>query len=244
MIQPAEQMPAVEDADIHTASDEYAARFGGKTGLWMLDLQEKIVLDLLEQSVDAKILDLGGGHGQLSIPLIKRNFDVTVFASSADALLQVEREFGPCASFQTGSLLELPFDDAAFDIVLCFRLVTHSVNWQQLLDEICRVSRKLVIIDYPTDQSINALTPMLFSAKKKVEKNTRPYMLFKNEQIKNEFARRGFAVRKTVKQFFWPMVIHRMLKSPALSSGLELLPRLLGLTRLWGSPVIVSCSRQ
>ena len=32
-----------ETADVETASDGYAARFGGATGVWMLRRQEKIV---------------------------------------------------------------------------------------------------------------------------------------------------------------------------------------------------------
>ena len=39
-------------------------------------------------------------------------------------------------------------------------------------------------------------------------------------------------------QFFLPMVLHRMIGRRGISAALEGLCRGLGLTRLWGSPVI------
>jgi len=39
-------------------------------------------------------------------------------------------------------------------------------------------------------------------------------------------------------QFFWPMALHRALRSPALARGLESFAAQLGLTRRFGSPVL------
>ena len=58
-------------------------------------------------------------------------------------------------------------------------------------------------------------------------------------QVIEEFAKNGYAPTATKKQFFLPMVLHRMLKSRAASAAMEAICRALGLTRLWGSPVIV-----
>ncbi len=105
--------------------------------------------------------------------------------------------------------------------------------------ELCRVARQGVIVDYPTGQSLNAMAPALFGAKKRFEKNTRTWALFRHRQVLDEFAKNGFVPAVTKKQFFLPMVLHRMLKSRTLSAVLEAVCRALGLTRLWGSPVIV-----
>ncbi len=232
--------PFPETADIHTSSDEYATRFAGAAGQWMLDVQERITLRMAERLPEASILDVGGGHGQLTLPLCRKGRAVTVVGSdeSCRSRIQSAVDAGPCR-FLVGNVIELPLADKAFDLVLCFRLLTHCERWPELVRELCRVARRGVIIDYPTSQSVNAMAPALFGAKKKFEKNTRTWALFRHRQVFDEFNKNGFSPVEIRKQFFLPMVLHRMLKSRRLSAVLEAVCRGLGLTRLWGSPVIV-----
>ena len=234
------QCPFPETADIHTSSDEYATRFAGAAGAWMLDVQERITRRLLRGFEGASVLDVGGGHGQLAIPLCRDGWKVTVLGSdeSCRHRIQSSVDSGAC-TFAVGNVVELPFPDKSFDVVLCFRLLTHCERWPELVRELGRVARRAVIVDYPTGQSLNAIAPALFGAKKKFEKNTRTWALFRHAQVSGEFATNGYAPAATGKQFFLPMVLHRMLKSRAASAALESVCRALGLTRLWGSPVIV-----
>ena len=233
------QCPFPETADIHTSSDEYATRFAGPAGEWMLAVQERITLRLLRGREGGRALDVGGGHGQLALPLVRDGWNITVLGSdeSCRHRIQAAVESGAC-QFLTGNVIALPFPDRAFDVVLCFRLLTHCERWPELVRELCRVARQAVIVDYPTSQSLNAVAPALFGAKKKFEKNTRTWALFRHRQVLDEFARNGFVPAAVRKQFFAPMVLHRMLKCRPLSAALEAVCRALGLTRLWGSPVI------
>ncbi len=233
-------VPFPETADIHTSSDEYAARFSGAAGEWMLGVQEKIVRRMMRGFDGASVLDVGGGHGQLAIPLCREGWRVTVLGSDESCRHRIQSvvDSGQCA-FAVGDVIALPFPDKSFDLVLCFRLLTHCGRWPELVRELCRVSRLGVVVDYPTGQSLNAVAPALFGAKKKFEKNTRLWALFRHRQVIAEFAKNGFAPTATKKQFFLPMVLHRMLNIRALSTALEGVCRALGLTRLWGSPVIV-----
>ena len=232
--------PFPETADIHTSTDEYAVRFAGAAGEWMLAVQEKLTLELVHRFPEASILDVGGGHGQLTLPLCREGRTVTTLGSDESCRHRVREavEAGRCR-FVTGNVIELPFADGAFDLVLCFRLLTHCERWPELVRELCRVARRGVIADYPTSQSLNAVAPALFGAKKKFEKNTRTWALFRHRQVIEEFARHGFGPSAVRKQFFLPMVLHRMLKNRGVSAGLEAVCRALGLTRGWGSPVIV-----
>ena len=234
------QCPFPETADIHTSSDEYAARFSGPAGEWMLAVQEKIALRMIHRFEDASVLDVGGGHGQLTLPLCRAGWRVTVLGSddSCRHRIQPAVDSGLCR-FMVGNVVELPLPDNVFDVALCFRLLTHCERWPELVRELCRVARQGVIVDYPTGQSLNAVAPALFGAKKKFEKNTRTWALFRHAQVIGEFAKNGYAPTATKKQFFLPMVLHRMLKSRAASAAMEAICRALGLTRLWGSPVIV-----
>ena len=234
-----------ETADIETSSEAYAARFAGPTGAWMLHVQETIVLDLLKSLQAVTVLDVGGGHGQLAGPLCRAKFKVTVVASaeSCRQRLVAGADSGQC-QFKVGNLIQLPFSDRSFDVVLCFRLVTHCERWPQLISELGRVTRQAVILDYPTSQSLNRLAPQLFGAKKKLEGNTRTFRLFRHDELEREFNRHGFRTARRVGQFFLPMVLHRMLKCRPLSAALESACRRAGLSRRWGSPVIVEMLRE
>lgn len=234
-----------ETADIETSSDEYAARFAGPTGSWMLQVQETIVRDLLKPLKVKTVLDVGGGHGQLALPLGRAGFPVTVVASADSCRRRIAAlvDSGQCR-FVVGNLIELPFADRSFDVALCFRLVTHCERWPQLIRELCRVARQAVIVDYPTSQSLNRLAPQLFGAKKKLEGNTRTFRLFRHDELAHEFIKHDFRAGRRIGQFFLPMVLHRMLRCRPVSAGLEALFQAAGLSRHWGSPVIVEMLRR
>ncbi len=238
------QNPFPETADIETSSDDYASRFSGPTGEWMLKVQEEIVLSFLRNTPGASVLDVGGGHGQLAGPLCRDGYPVTVLGSDESCRRRIAAivDSGKCV-FKTGNVIGLPFADKSFDFVLCFRLVTHCGKWPKLIEELCRVAKCSVIIDYPTSQSLNKVSPALFSAKKKMEGNTRTWRLFRHDEINAEFARHGFAPSRRRGQFFLPMVLHRALKCRPLSQFLEACCRAVGLARGFGSPVIVEFQR-
>lgn len=228
-----------ETADIETSSDQYALRFSGETGQWMLSVQEKTTLALISDLKREKALDVGGGHGQITLPLCREGFHLTVLGSADSCRKRVQAAVnqGKC-TFLTGNVIALPFEDMSFPLVLSFRLLTHCTAWPQLISELCRVSAGVVVLEYPTSQSVNAIAPALFRAKRHLEKDTRTWRLFSNQQIQSEFKRNGFYLKRAEAQFFWPMVLHRTVKSLKLSVFLESIPRLLGLTSLAGSPII------
>lgn len=233
--------PFPETADIETSNDDYATRFRGATGAWMLGVQERAVAGLLRARVPpgASVLDVGGGHGQLAHPLAAAGYRVSVIGSAPSCRHRIADlvDSGRC-SFDVGNVVALPYPDKSFDAVVAVRMLTHCSAWPALVREMCRVSRGPVITDYPTSQSLNAIAPMLFKAKKKYEKNTREWTLFRHRQVREAFAAAGFRQTGRVGQFFLPMVVHRALKCKPLSAFLEGVCRCLGLSRLWGTPVV------
>ena len=234
-----------ETADIETSTDEYAERFKGAAGQWMLSVQEKLTFSLLKGLEGSAILDVGGGHGQLAVPLARAGWPVTVLGSAQSTAHRLAgvRDL-PNFRFEVGNVIALPYPDKAFDVVISFRLLTHCERWQQLIRELTRVARRAVIVDYPTPQSLNAIAPTLFGAKKAFEKNTRHWALFRHKQVADCFAENGFPNRTCRKQFFFPMVVHRMLKTRVLSVGLGARARASALTSLFGSPVIARFTPQ
>jgi len=234
-----------ETADIETSSEDYARRFSGAAGKWMLKIQEDIVTGWLSQFQTATILDVGGGHGQLAIPLAAAGFPVTVLGSDASCNQRIQKEVSEKKiTFLTGSVIELPFPDNSFDVVISVRLLPHCTRWPELVGQLCRVARKAVIVDYPTSQSINVFSSSMFGLKKKLEGNTRPFALFRHSQISDEFAKHQFVQARRRTEFFLPMVLHRKLNAPGFSAFLEGFFRATGLTGILGSPVLVEMGRR
>jgi len=233
--------PFPETADIATSNDDYATRFRGATGAWMLRVQEKAVVTLLRGLLPpgATVLDVGGGHGQLARPLAEAGYKVTVIGSAPSCRHRI-RDLVDAGkvSFEVGNVVDLPHGADSFDAVVAVRMLTHCSVWPTLVKEMCRVSRGVVVTDYPTSQSLNAIAPALFKAKKKFEKNTRTWTLFKHREVRDAFEASGYAMTGRVGQFFLPMVVHRALKCKPLSAFLEGVCRALGLSRLWGTPVV------
>lgn len=203
-----------------------------------------MTLSLLRELPRARILDVGGGHGQLCAPLARTGWPVTVLGSAPSCGERIAGlvAHGRCR-FVVGDLLALPFPDRSFDVVISFRLLPHCDRWDLLVGELCRVARTLVIVDYPTIESVNRVAPALFGAKKKLEGNTRTFTLFTHREVAEAFAGRGYALERRVGQFLLPMVLHRALRCRPCSAALEAVCRGLGLTARWGSPVIAGFTR-
>lgn len=231
--------------DVETSSDDYAQRFSGQIGQWFLRVQELATLKMLASYPNAAVLDVGGGHGQMTPALVTNGYKVTVFGSAESCKKRVQSliDAGQC-KFEVGNIFRLPYADRAFDVVISYRLLSHVEHWQRLLAELTRVARKAVIIDYPDVKSINYLTPYLFPLKKGIEGNTRTYKCFDASELRDEFSSLGFAEVTRFSQFFLPMVLHRKLKSLHFSTSAERICRLLGLTSRWGSPVLLKMSRK
>ena len=231
-----------ETPDVETASDDYARRFSGSVGAWFLDVQEQSCLELVRPWRGGTVLDVGGGHAQVAVPLAREGYAVTVLGSRPacrERLDRMARRAGVEVAFERGDIERLPYGDGSFDLVVSFRLLPHVRRWRRLVAELCRVARHAVVVDYAPLVSGNLLTPLLFSLKKGIEKNTRRYLMFLEGEVREAFRAAGFHVTGRFDEFFVPMVVHRAVGRPAWSALVEGVSRRLGLTRLFGSPVIL-----
>jgi ubiquinone/menaquinone biosynthesis C-methylase UbiE len=235
-----------EDADIESSSDRYADRFTGAVGGWFLEVQARLTLKALDGlGRGARVLDVGGGHAQLTPALVTAGYSVTVVGSDPACARRLRPwlDRGECR-YHAADLLAMPFDDRSFDAVLCYRLIAHSVDWHRLLRELCRVAGARVVIDYPSRRSLNLISESLFPAKQRLEGgSTRRFLLYSPREIREGFVHNAFRVVSHTPQFLLPMVVHRVVGSRAISRAVETPGRLAGLTRWWGSPVIVRADR-
>ncbi len=243
-------------ADLETSSSNYASRFAGPIGQWLLSVQSKLFLRLLNGSSSKgskilhplsgtfSLLDVGGGHGQIVRALmnspLRNDCEITVLGSDQRCTEGI-KEYLDSGSikFSLGSPVHLPFADKAFDYVTSFRFIPHCEDWERHIGELCRVAKKGVIVDFPTYQSINFLSPIMFRLKKLLEGNTRTFILFSRYQIEAAFESNNWKTEQIVGEFSLPMVLHRVLKSPKISGMAEDILRAIGITKLFGSPLIL-----
>jgi 2-polyprenyl-3-methyl-5-hydroxy-6-metoxy-1,4-benzoquinol methylase len=234
-----------ETADIETSSDDYARRFSGAVGEWFLQVQKNATLEMLTTYPNATILDVGGGHGQIAGGLVENNYKVTVLGSAEICKVRLRHflEQGRC-DFRVGNVLDLPYPDRSFDVVISYRLLPHVTRWEEFLAELARVARQAVILDYPEVRSVNYIAPQLFKFKKQLEGNTRHYSCFRESEILEVFKRHGFERGARFAEFTLPMVLHRKLNAPKFSAAMEYALRRFGFTQRFGSPVILKVSRK
>jgi SAM-dependent methyltransferase len=231
-------------ADVETSSEDYARRFAGPVGAFFLEVQTRLTLELLRPWPRARVLDVGGGHAQTIGPLVAAGFEVTVLGSSPACAARLEPWLtAGTARFACGNPLALPYAAGAFDIVLSYRLLPHIPEWPRLLHELARVARQAVLVDYPTVRSVNVLAHLLFGLKRRVEQNTRPYLLFRDAQVAEALAQAGARVSARRGQFVFPMALHRATRNARLARGLEAGAAALGLRHWLGSPVILRAER-
>jgi ubiquinone/menaquinone biosynthesis C-methylase UbiE len=92
----------------------------------------------------SRILECGSGSGEVSAWLAANGYDVVLLDASRSALAFAEKRFqreGLSGKFVHGNVLELPFDDASFDVVTSFGLLEHFEDVDSVLTEMIRVIR-------------------------------------------------------------------------------------------------------
>lgn len=230
--------------DTETASADYAMRFSGDVGRYFLERQASIILGMVGGG-QKTILEVGGGHLQLTPYLLKAGHHVCVQGSTDQAISgvsQLELDFpGQCTGV-VSNLDKLPFEDRSVDVVIAVRLLCHVDCWEKVLAEMCRVARRTVVFDYPPSSSFNMLYPLLFQYKLRAEKNTRPFTRFRAIELSEALEKYSYAPRRLEREFFLPMVVHRMLKRRKCSELIEGVASVCGLTRMFGSPIILSAN--
>jgi ubiquinone/menaquinone biosynthesis C-methylase UbiE len=236
-----------ETPDIETSSARYASRFVGPIGAYLLSVQQRGIDSVLTDRRPTNlqsVLDVGGGHGQLAGPLARRGWQVTVIGSDPCCAERVYSDpEAKAISFVAGDLLALPFPDRSFDAVISVRLISHIDDWPRLVAEYCRVARRNVIIDFPTKASINNAFALGSQVKLAIEKTTRTYRSFWPAELQREFAKHGFGLGPSFRQFVLPMAIHRLFGRTGLTRPLEEVLRAAAITSLLGNPIIARFDR-
>ena len=116
-----------------TVVDEVVAPLGG------------ILVETVDVQRGQRVLDVAAGTGTSALPAARRGAEV-IATDLTPELLEVGRTAadaeGVCSlTWQTADAEALPYDDAAFDVVLSSIGVMFAPHHQQAADELVRVCR-------------------------------------------------------------------------------------------------------
>ncbi len=119
--------------------DRFADRFDAKMNRYDLEKRLAVVFRLLPAGDALKgkaLLDAGCGTGWFSRAAVERGAIVTSMDIGPRLLEKVKEK---CESRRVeGSLLELPFPDASFDLIICTEAIEHTPDPQKAVSELCR----------------------------------------------------------------------------------------------------------
>lgn len=148
-----------------------------------------------------RALDAPCGHGRL-IGALRRLASEQVVALDLNrrrmrALLEAEptASGAPLAVLEVDLARPLPFDDGAFDLVLCFRLLQHvrdRAAQQRLLGELARVSGRYLLLSYYAAGTLHALQRRLKIAVRGERRAT--LSMIRPEVMRETFAAAGLEV--------------------------------------------------
>ena len=232
------------DRDMARSFDE--RRFGGPIGELVASTQARVLANMIGRIADRVILDVGTGTGRAAVLLALGGANVTGVDASEEMLEVAGRraaDTGVRVNFQRGDAQALTFGNRAFDVTVCLRVLMHVPDWQKCMSELCRVSERLVIFDYPSSTSAAMLHSLTRRAIHSVFGKTEAYRVFSHAAITSELERNGFRVRSVHRQFALPIQFHRVIGSRRFTEFSEGILDRAGLLKVFGSPVTICAER-
>jgi len=111
-----------------------------------LDLEIKMILNLLSPEKGQRILDIGCGTGLSLLPLLGKGLSLTGIDPSPYMLDLADQRLGSSVDLHRGMAEDLPFDDNSFDAALLFTSLEFTDRPAKAIEEACRVAKDMVVI--------------------------------------------------------------------------------------------------
>jgi SAM-dependent methyltransferase len=233
-------------ADPKTARTFDDRRFGGPIGELVAGTQARVLTNMVGRINERPILDVGTGTGRAALLFARGGARVTAVDASEEMLAIARQravDQGVTVKFLRGDAHDLDFADRSFDVSVSLRVLMHTPKWRRCIAELCRVTDRLVIVDYPSATSFALAESLSRRAMHAAGMRTEPYQVFTHRTIVDAFARCGFSVRSVHRQFVLPIALHKALGSRKLTLATERLLDRAHLLEHFGSPVTLVAER-
>lgn len=107
------------------------------------------VTELYRQVGPRTVLEVGCGEGRLADTLVRSGPRPERFVACDLELDGVREGLDPQIEFQPASIYELPYEDGAFDLVVCCEVLEHLEDPPTGMAELARVARRGVLLSVP-----------------------------------------------------------------------------------------------
>jgi len=114
------------------------------------DCSEKCIDMIAQELVDGSICDVGCGTGALLNRLAQKRPDLTRKVG-VDFVVEDAAELEGIEAV-SARIEELPFEDGAFDNVVCTHVIEHILDYRAAIAELRRITRKRLIIIVPRER--------------------------------------------------------------------------------------------
>jgi 2-polyprenyl-3-methyl-5-hydroxy-6-metoxy-1,4-benzoquinol methylase len=233
------------DADVAAGFD--ALRFGGPIGELVAAGEAQVLNAFTGDVAGAEVLDVGTGTARAALELARRGARVTGLDYSRE-MLGVGQARVARASVAVGLLRgdarHLPFPDRRFDVTVSLRLLMHVPDWRGCLTELCRVTRRRIVVDYPARSSAAALQAVGRRLLHGLGRPTEPYRVFTDRAIDEVCRAAGFRVRGRQRHFVLPIALHKSVGAQGFTRASEGALAAIGLRSIFGSPVTLVAERE
>ncbi len=130
-------------------------KYNGRNRFYMRHLERfmRTYAEMLAATAPSTVLDAGCGEGYATQFMARQLPEVsfTGIDLSAEAVAFARHAFGEMATYEQGSLYELPFSDNAFDAVVCSEVLEHLYEPDKAVAELARVARHYVLLTVPRE---------------------------------------------------------------------------------------------
>jgi ubiquinone/menaquinone biosynthesis C-methylase UbiE len=127
-------------------AQSYDAWFEQPKNQYYLDLEIKLMMDLLVPKKGQRILDIGCGTGKSLEPLIDKGLSLTGIDPSPYMLDVASEKFKQKVDLHKADAEDLPFEDNAFDSALLSTSLEFTDRPAKAVEEACRVAKDSVVI--------------------------------------------------------------------------------------------------
>jgi ubiquinone/menaquinone biosynthesis C-methylase UbiE len=134
-------------------------RFGTLKGRFLKYREETIVRSMLDHvGWGKKIIDMPCGTGRLS-SVLKEHAGWLEGADLSEAMLNRSRTRTEYSNLRLCDIEKMPYEDAAFDVVVCFRFIHHLSKPDRLkvFAEVHRVTKRYLIFTFNSRHSLGYL---------------------------------------------------------------------------------------
>jgi 2-polyprenyl-3-methyl-5-hydroxy-6-metoxy-1,4-benzoquinol methylase len=223
-------------------------RFGGPVGQLVGAREAEAIARFARPAAGCTVLDVGTGTGRIAMFLAQAGASVTGLDASEE-MLRVGRERAAeqhaDVQFVVGDAHALTFPDRSFDVVVSSRVLMHTPRWRVCIDQMCRVARSRVVVDYPSARSLALLQSLYRRTNYALGGATRqPYRVFFDHELASAFEKNGFQLRAKERHFVLPVAFYKLFGSARGAQVSEAVLRRVGLSRMFASPVTVVAERR